>query len=173
MAGRASPLSTGTYRTCPLAAADDVMGAHQEAASVRKMKESIPYTPGRQMQPWEEDTFFNSWKLRSQLPQNRFSYAELESFIFDYAPLCRLASTIQAEAAARSFYLYASGESRLVVTDNHMSIGERCKSKKARLDRSHFKYSPMEGDDMGLFFRLLLLQLPLSRIEPAWSSTES
>ena len=61
----------------PRERADDGMDVEPEAVAVCQMKESKKFTAERQMEPWEED-IYNSWKLRSQLPQHRFSDAALD-----------------------------------------------------------------------------------------------
>ena len=153
----------------PVPAEQKSLRARTEHSSERKVQESSPSTSERKLQPWEQEVL-NSWKSRSQFSQHRFSSEELEKFIVDHEPIGSVDASLQANATARNFYAYASGESRLVVTPGHMSIGERC--KKARLDRERFQYRPQIGDDIGLFIRLLLLQLPLNAIEPVWSQKQ-
>ena len=52
-----------------------------------------------------------------------------------------------------------------------VSIGERIARGSETFDKSRIsQYTPQEGDEMGLFFALLLANLPMHTVAPVWST---
>ena len=147
---------------------DQVSSAPEPSADSLPAEQLLDDGRAGRVSEWQRDLLARIENRQSSRNQE-VSSADLEEFLFDFRPRGSAMESYRSYQVSADFRIFAAGESRLPVTEGHEPLAKRVMS--AGFDYERIKYQPDDGDDLGLFIRLLLEHMPLHTITPKWSTT--